>query len=51
MAARERIIRDLIKMTIKISSKNLDGLFFSLGTLAFHPSNKLLICHNRHIAA
>ncbi len=45
MAARERIIQNLIKMNIKISSKNLDVYFSSLGTLTFHPSNKLSICH------
>jgi hypothetical protein len=28
MAARERIIQDLIKMNIKIISKNLDGIVF-----------------------
>ncbi len=28
MAARERIIRDLIELNIKIISKNLDGIIF-----------------------
>jgi hypothetical protein len=41
MTARERIILDLIKMNIKIISKNLDGIvFFLLGTLTFHLSDK-----------
>ncbi len=31
MTARERIILDLIKMNIKIISKNLDGIVFSAG--------------------
>jgi len=44
MTARERIIRDLINMNIKILLKNLGG-YFSLGTLTFHLSSKLSICH------
>jgi hypothetical protein len=44
MTARERIIRDLINMNIKILLKSLGG-YFSLGTLTFHLSSKLSICH------
>jgi len=44
MTARERIIRDLINMNIKIFLKNLGG-YFSLFTLTFHLSSKLSICH------
>ena len=44
MTARERIIRDLINMNIKILLKNWGG-YFSLGTLTFHLSSKLSICH------
>ena len=43
ITARERIILDLIKMNIKIIYKNLDGYYFSLGAVLFHPSIKLLI--------
>ncbi len=36
-----RIIKDLIKMNIKIICKNLDGYYFSLGAVLFYPSVKL----------
>ncbi len=41
ITARETIILDLIKMNIKIICKNLDGYYFSLGAVLFHPSVKL----------
>ncbi len=43
ITARERIILVPIKMNIKIIFKNLDGDYFSLGAMLFHPSVKLLI--------
>ncbi len=43
ITARERIILDLIKMNIEIIYKNLDGYYFSLDAVLFHPSNKLPI--------
>jgi hypothetical protein len=45
VAAREGKICDLIKVNVKIISKNLDGLFFPLGNLTFRLSVKLSICH------
>ncbi len=45
--ARERIILDLIKWTLRLYT-SLDGYYFSLGAVLFHPSVKLLIYkHNK----
>ncbi len=44
MTARVRIIRNLIKMNIRIIFKNLE-CYFPLGTLTFHLHNKPSLYH------